>query len=53
MTDDKQDLVDAYGSLKNRGINVSWIIPEYRMVDPKLTQLGDNSIIKWTVSDAR
>ncbi len=49
----KQDLVDAYGSIKNRGINVSWIIPEYRMVDPKLTQLGDNSIIKWTVSDAR
>ena len=49
----KQDLVDAYGGLKNRGKNVSWIIPEYRMVDPKLTRIGDNGIIKWTVSDAR
>lgn len=49
----RQDLVDAYGSLKNRGINVSWIIPEYRMVEPKLMQLGDASIVKWTVSNAR
>lgn len=49
----RQDLVDAYGNLKNRGINVSWIIPEYRMVEPKLMQLGDDSIVKWTVSNAR
>ena len=49
----KQDLVDMYVSLKNQGINISWIIPEYRIVDPKLTQSGDSRIIKWTVSDAR
>lgn len=49
----KQDLIDMYGSLRNAGINVSWIIPEYRMVQPKLTQLNDKRIIKWTVSDAR
>lgn len=49
----KQDLADVYGSLKNQKISVSWIIPEYGMVEPKLTQLGDRSIIKWKVSDAR
>ncbi|MBR4719200.1 MAG: hypothetical protein IKP31_03035, partial [Lachnospiraceae bacterium] len=49
----KQDLVDMYGGLRNAGINISWIIPEYRIVEPKLTQQGDKNIVKWTVSDAR
>lgn len=48
----KQDLVDKYAGFGNMGIKVSWIIPEYRIMDPKLTRLGDNRIIKWTVSDA-
>lgn len=49
----KQDLADMYGSFRNAGVNISWIIPEYRMVEPKLTQQGDKNIVKWTVSDAR
>ena len=48
----KRDLSDAYGSLKNAGVKVSWIIPEYSTVTPKLTAAGDKSVIKWTVTNA-
>ncbi|MCR5355783.1 MAG: DUF58 domain-containing protein [Lachnospiraceae bacterium] len=48
----KQDLIDTYGTFKNAGINISWIIPEYSTVTPKLTASGDKSIIKWTVTNA-
>ncbi len=48
----KKDLADVYGALKNAGVNISWIIPEYSTVTPKLTETGDKNIIKWTVSNA-
>ena len=49
----KQDMVDMYEGMKSRGANVSWIIPEYGMVEPRVTQKGDRRIVKWTVKDAR
>ncbi len=45
----KQDLVDAYDKLKDKGIGVSWIIPEYSSMDPALMKRGDDHIFKWTV----
>lgn len=49
----KQDMVDMYTGMERRGVNVSWIIPEYGMVEPRVTQTGDRRIVKWTVKDAR
>ena len=48
----KQDLAEKYGELRNRGVSISWIIPEYGMVEPKLAGTGDKRIIKWTVRNA-
>ncbi|MCR4806502.1 MAG: DUF58 domain-containing protein [Lachnospiraceae bacterium] len=48
----KQDLVDAYRTIKDDGVRISWIIPEYGMVEPKLASGGDRDIIKWTVGNA-
>ena len=45
----KQDLYETYLDLKDRGLNVHWIIPEYGMMEPKLTGQGDEHIVKWTV----
>ena len=45
----KQDLYDTYVDIKDKGVNVHWIIPEYSMMEPRLTGGGDEHIVKWTV----
>lgn len=47
----KQDLYDAYTDIKDRGLSVHWIIPEYGMIEPRLTGKGDEHIVKWTVGN--
>ena len=47
----KKDLYDAYTDIKERGVSVHWIIPEYSIMDPKLTGMGDEHIVKWTVGN--
>ena len=45
----KQDLYDAYMEIKDRRVAIHWIIPEYSTAEPKLTGIGDEGIVKWTV----
>ena len=47
----KQDLYDAYTDIKDRGLSVHWIIPEYGMMEPRLAGMGDEHIVKWTVGN--
>ena len=48
----KPDLYEAYRDLNERGAAIHWIIPEYGLMDPKLTGIGDRHIVKWTVGNA-
>ncbi len=48
----KKDLLEAYDKIKETGVNISWIIPEYGTVGPKPAGEGDGYIMKWTVGNA-
>ena len=45
----KQDLYETYRDLRDKGVSIHWIIPEYSMMEPRLTGQGDKHIVKWTV----
>lgn len=48
----KPDLYETYSDLTGRGVAIHWIIPEFGLMDPKLTATGDRHIVKWTVGNA-